>query len=143
MSCRVGHRRDSDPVWLWLWHRPAAAALIRPLVWESPHASGTALKSKKKKKVFGGLLSSTGVGWRVLEQAGLAWSCVATPVCVVLEESIGEWTSKVTPRSTCHHPGHIFAGLYFFKSFILEIDNKGSQTVLSTCQHVSLSAMAQ
>ena len=32
---------------LWLWHRPAAAALIRPLAWELPYAAGMALKSKK------------------------------------------------------------------------------------------------
>ena len=39
-----------DPALLWLWHRPAAAALIRPLAWELPYASGTALKRPKKKK---------------------------------------------------------------------------------------------
>ena len=31
VSCGVGHRRGSDPVLLWLWHRLVAAALIRPL----------------------------------------------------------------------------------------------------------------
>ena len=36
-------------VWLWLWHRPAAAALIRPLAWERPYVTGAALKKKKKK----------------------------------------------------------------------------------------------
>ena len=35
---------------LWLWRRPAAIALIRPLAWELPHAAGMALKKKKKKK---------------------------------------------------------------------------------------------
>ena len=50
MSCGVGHRHGSDPVLLWLWYRPAAVAPIRPLAWESPYASGAALKSKKKKK---------------------------------------------------------------------------------------------
>ena len=35
----IGHRRSSDPVLLWLEHRPAAAALIRPLAWELPHAA--------------------------------------------------------------------------------------------------------
>ena len=34
---------------LWLWCRPAAAALIRPLAWDLPHAVGAALKDKKKK----------------------------------------------------------------------------------------------
>ena len=31
---------------LWLWYRPAGAALIRPLAWEIPYAPGLALKSK-------------------------------------------------------------------------------------------------
>ena len=52
MSCGVGHRHCLDPVLL--WHRPAAAAPIRPLAWEPPYAAGTALKKtkipKKKKK---------------------------------------------------------------------------------------------
>ena len=26
MSCGVGHRRGSDPVFLWLWHRLVAVA---------------------------------------------------------------------------------------------------------------------
>jgi len=33
-----------------LWCRPAAAALIRPLAWEPPDATGAALKRKKEKK---------------------------------------------------------------------------------------------
>ena len=49
MSYGVGYRLGSDPVLLWLWHRPAATAPIRPLAWQSPYASGTALKSGKKK----------------------------------------------------------------------------------------------
>ena len=35
---------------LWLWHRPAAVALIQPLAWEPPQAVNVNLKSKKKKK---------------------------------------------------------------------------------------------
>ena len=27
-SCSIGHRRSLDLAWLWLWHRPAAAAPI-------------------------------------------------------------------------------------------------------------------
>ena len=49
MSCGVSHSRGLDPSLLWLWCRPAAAALIQPLVWEPPHAVGAALKGKKKK----------------------------------------------------------------------------------------------
>ena len=36
-----------DPALPWMWHRPAAVALIRPLAWELPHAADAALKSKK------------------------------------------------------------------------------------------------
>ena len=35
-----------DPTLLWLWHKLAAAALIRPLAWELQYASGGALKRK-------------------------------------------------------------------------------------------------
>ena len=35
---------------LWLWRRLAATALIGPLAWEPPYASGTVLKRKEKKK---------------------------------------------------------------------------------------------
>ena len=50
MSYGVGHRPGSNLVWLWLWCRPAAIVLIRPLAWELPYAAGIALKSKKKKR---------------------------------------------------------------------------------------------
>ena len=55
MSCGVGHRHSSDLALLWLWHKPAAVALIRPLAWEPPHVIGAALRQKtkdrKKKKL--------------------------------------------------------------------------------------------
>ena len=35
VSC-VGRRLGLDLVLLWLWLRPAAAALIQPLTWEPP-----------------------------------------------------------------------------------------------------------
>ena len=50
MSCGVGYRCGSDLALLWLWHRPAATAPIRPLSWEHPYATGAALKGKKDKK---------------------------------------------------------------------------------------------
>ena len=50
----MGRRCGSDPTLLWLWRRPAATALIRPLAWEPPYAAGAALekaeKDKKEKK---------------------------------------------------------------------------------------------
>ena len=53
MSCGVGRRCGSDPALLWLWHRLAAVALIRPLAWEPPNAVGAALKRKRKKSIHG------------------------------------------------------------------------------------------
>ena len=52
MSCGVGHRLSSDTTLLWLWRRPAATALIRPLAWEPPCVAGAALKRPKKKKKY-------------------------------------------------------------------------------------------
>ena len=59
VSCGVGCRHCLDPALLWLWRRPVATALIRPLAWESPYAAGAALekakrqKNKKQKKIVG------------------------------------------------------------------------------------------
>jgi len=39
-----------DPSLLWLWHRLATEARIRPLAWETPYAMGAALKRKKERK---------------------------------------------------------------------------------------------
>ena len=50
LSCGVGHRCGSDPTLLWLWHRPAAVALIRPLAWEHPYTASMALKRQKQKQ---------------------------------------------------------------------------------------------
>ena len=49
VSCGVGCRHGLDPVLLWLWHRPVAAAPIRPLAWEPPYAMGVALKRQINK----------------------------------------------------------------------------------------------
>ena len=50
MSCGVGHRHSSDLVVSWLWRRPAATALIRPLAWEPPCAVGAAQEMAKRQK---------------------------------------------------------------------------------------------
>ena len=52
-----------DPVLLWLWCRPASAALIRPLVRELPCAAGASLKSKKKKECRLGLQLLESESW--------------------------------------------------------------------------------
>ena len=47
MNCGVDHRYGSDPVLLWLWCGPAAAAPIWPPSWEPLYAVGVAQKKKK------------------------------------------------------------------------------------------------
>ena len=51
--------------WLWLWCRPGAIAPIQPLAWESPYATGAALKKQKikikKKSLFLLFFSAPGV----------------------------------------------------------------------------------
>ena len=47
----AGHRYSLDQAFLWLWYRPAAAALIQPLSWECPYATGAAIIKRKKKKL--------------------------------------------------------------------------------------------
>ena len=44
-SCRHG----LNQALLWLWHRLAGVAPIRPLAWEPPYAVGVALKGKNKQ----------------------------------------------------------------------------------------------
>ena len=46
ISCGIGRWHGLDLALLWLWHRPAAVAPIRPPAWEPPCASGAALKKQ-------------------------------------------------------------------------------------------------
>ena len=81
MSCGVGCRLGSDPTLLWLWRRPEAIALIRPLAWKPPYATGVALKRQKKKKK----------SWQILRKKSMP---------VTLETS----TVYVLPGATCLKP---------------------------------------
>ena len=40
----------SDPALLWLWHRLATTALIRPLAWETSYTMGAALEKTHTEK---------------------------------------------------------------------------------------------
>ena len=51
VHCGVSHGCVLDPLWLWLWHRLAAAALIQSLAWEFPYAVGVGL-NKKEYSIF-------------------------------------------------------------------------------------------
>ena len=51
MSCGAGRRHSSDPALLWLWYKPAAAAVIQPLAWEPPYAVGAAQEMAKRQKI--------------------------------------------------------------------------------------------
>ena len=48
--CGVGQRCGLDPELLWLWRRPAATALIRPLAWEPPYSM--CVSPPKRRKTF-------------------------------------------------------------------------------------------
>ena len=50
VSCGVGRRQGSDPMLLWLWCKPAAAAPIQPLAWELPYVADVAPQKKTKGK---------------------------------------------------------------------------------------------
>ena len=65
MSSGIIRRCGLDPALLWLWHRRAAVAPIRPLVWELPYATGAALKRQKNKM----LPSLLGLCYFLLEQS--------------------------------------------------------------------------
>ena len=75
VSCGVSCRCSSDPEFLSLWCRPAAAALIGPLVWELPYAAGVALNRQKDQKnvqqEFLLWLSGLGTQHNVPEVSGL------------------------------------------------------------------------
>ena len=77
MSCGIGLRFSLDPKWPWLWCRPAAAAPIRLLAWELPHAAGVALKRKEEEgedsigKSWGLYMLDDGL--RKLTAQGLCW----------------------------------------------------------------------
>ena len=48
MSWGVDYRCSSDPMLLWLWPRPAAAAPFQPIAWKPLYAAGMALKGPPK-----------------------------------------------------------------------------------------------
>ena len=87
VSYGVGHRCGSNLALLWLWCRPAAVALIRPLAWEPPHAAGAALEKTHTHTHTKSLACS----WFVPSEAGPSFSHVSQraevtlPICPPLK----------------------------------------------------------
>ena len=54
MKMQVGSLTSLNGLGVWhcheLWFRPAAVALIQPLAWVLPYATGAALKRKKERE---------------------------------------------------------------------------------------------
>jgi len=38
-----------NPMWLWLWYRPAGTVSIQSLAWEPPYALDVALRRQKRE----------------------------------------------------------------------------------------------
>ena len=51
VSCGVGRRHGLDPELLWLRQRLVVIALIRPLAWGPPQATGAALEKTERQKI--------------------------------------------------------------------------------------------
>ena len=70
MSCGVGCKRSLDLVLLWLWHRLAATASIRPLAWEPLYAAGAPQTDKRQKKCMRHFRISLSVDFELYEKKG-------------------------------------------------------------------------
>ena len=80
MSCGVGHSQGLDLVLLWLWCRPAAAALIRPLSLGTPICRGYGPKKAINKISIGILLlTKSRLRWGVSSLPFMWPLCSRTP----------------------------------------------------------------
>ena len=97
MSCGVGRRHTLNLALLWLWHRLAAVALIRPLALEPPYAVGVALKNKKTKNKQKSWSQKAFSCWssrkspRDWSQAGSAPVLTTTPGSMEIYSLESEW----------------------------------------------------
>ena len=99
---------------LWLWHRPAAVAAIRPLAGKPPYAAGAALEkakrqkqktknkskqtNKQKKQIKDGLQRK-----RNSSQAGIVKEGYVLRATLSWE---GSWRTPPTENSGCHLHNH-------------------------------------
>ena len=79
MSCGVGRTLGSDLTLLWLWCRPAAAALIRPLAWKLPYAAHDVV-AKERERAEAECFRKFQLGtWHRVKE-GRGWGPVAKPL---------------------------------------------------------------
>ena len=139
VSCDVGRRPGLDPELLWLWCRPAATALIRPLAWEPPYGACVALKrqkDQKKKKDARTWAYSQHIrgkshnGWESTEdwgQEGMAgdWADKATESIQTLVTGPGLWRTSNEKLSECVRvnvlASFLFSILLPFLSLFIEL----------------------
>ena len=68
---------------LWLWYRLAAVALIRPLAWKRPYATGATLKNKQTNKNTDGEAAMGEMGGLILGHVEFAGSLGALGTCQI------------------------------------------------------------
>ena len=91
VSCGVGRRCGLDPVWLWLWCRPVAVALIGPLAWEPPYALGAASEKAKKTKKKKNPTAAAGVAVEVRVHSPAQHSGLKDPALPQLQRGSQLW----------------------------------------------------
>ena len=96
MNCCIGDRCGSDPVLLWLWHGPAAAALIWPLAGELPYARGVALKRPPQKKSTFNFLVTMMVS-DPIQKMSLLWKPSTLLLVILTTGNFHLWYSEITP----------------------------------------------
>ena len=97
MSCGVGRRCSSDPELLWLWRRLAAAALIRPLAWAPPYATGAAPEKAERQKKKRDLLITFWYKYEKMTRFYLNWVQALNRGCVSSAES-----KTTLPKAPCN-----------------------------------------
>jgi len=130
MSCGVDRQRGSNPVWLWLWHRPAATILIQPLAWEPPYAAG--LKRHTQKRAVNEDISYCfGWCWQKHQHSGSApsgWLC-AGGLCTQWCREV-DWGAKMWCRAQEGPMGMRTEGVAMSRGLtFLSVSIQGSDTI--------------
>ena len=111
MNCGVSHRHGWDPMQQWLWHRPAATALIWPPAWEPPicyKCSPPTPKKKKERKKLGILnnINVTVLKVRSLPSKFVCY-CFAIVAGVCVCPSLTNSMKFISWVEMCHFKRHV------------------------------------